>query len=84
MKLLLIAALLLIGCLADNFSDNPAVNKAGQPEARRTPSIYEEINNAVKGEPTDQNIQNAVIEVCKKRNITDTARIKEILSDYYL
>ena len=46
--------------------------------------IYEQINNAVKGEGTDQEIETAIYEVCKERNITDPKTIDLIKANYYL
>ena len=46
--------------------------------------IYEQINNAVKGEGTDQEIETAIYEVCKERGITDPATIDLLKANYYL
>jgi len=46
--------------------------------------IYFQINNAVEGEGSDTDIQNAIDKVIKIRGIKDSSIIKMIYSEYYL
>lgn len=84
MKIILVICLILTACFADNFSDNPANHPKERPAICPKTSIYQEINDHVKGEGTDADIYKAVIDVCRKRGIKDSATINNILSNYYL
>lgn len=87
MKKAFIISLLILSCgLADNFSDNQDVNPVQKvcPDCEEVNCIYQEINDNVKGEPTDTNIYQSVMKVVNKRGIKDTAAINNILSNYYL
>lgn len=53
------------------------------PDCSESNCIYQEINNAVKCD-SDNCIQDAVYQVCRSRNITDSSTIKNILANYYL
>ena len=85
-KVLIISTLILCCGFADNFSDDRDITPVQKvcPDCEETGCIYQEINDNVKGEPTDKNIYQSVMKVVKKRNITDTADINNILSNYYL
>jgi hypothetical protein len=54
------------------------------PDCEETNCIYQQINDSVKGEGTDQNIMDAVQKVTTLRGIKDSTTIKLILSNYYL
>lgn len=47
-----------------------------------TGCIYEDIDSRII-EGTDQEITNAIMEVCKERNITDSTAIAWLKGDYY-
>jgi hypothetical protein len=53
------------------------------PDCSESNCIYQEINQEAK-EGTDSDIINAVNKVCIRRNVTDSATIKNILANYYL
>ena len=85
---LLFCVLLVAGCLADNFSGNPANHPKTEthnvcPDCGEEHCIYQDINNNVEGE-SDTDIYNAVDKICRQRGITDSATIKLILANYYL
>lgn len=46
--------------------------------------IYQEINDSVKGEGSDIEIEQAIQDVCKSRNISDTVTIDLLRAEYYL
>lgn len=54
------------------------------PDCQEYNCIYEQINEAVKGEGTDLEIETAIYEVCKERNIIDPKTIDLIKANYYL
>jgi hypothetical protein len=60
-----------------------ACNMTACPDCSESNCIYQEINNTVKCD-TDECIQDAVIKVCIRRNVTDSATIKNILANFYL
>lgn len=70
---------LIVGGLIAN---EPPIHKC--PDCGETNCIYQQINNAVKGEGTDQQIENAIQEVCKERGITDPKTIDLLRANYYL
>lgn len=54
------------------------------PECGQTDCIYKEIEDNVKGEGTDGEIEQAIQDVCKSRNISDTVTIGLLRENYYL
>jgi len=76
---LLIGLSLIVGGLIAN---KPPVNKC--PDCGETNCIYQDINNHVKGDGTDEQIETAIYEVCKERNITDPKTIDLLRANYYL
>ncbi len=54
------------------------------PECCEHNCIYNLINETVKGEGTDQQIEDAIIHVCLKLGITDPFIIQELRNSYYL
>ena len=96
MKTLYVAiAFILIG-FASSYSDNPEENpqpkvinctKTTCPKCGEKTCIYNQIEEeivAAGGDGTDQQIYDAASKVFILRNITDSATIKLILSNYYL
>jgi hypothetical protein len=65
--------ILLITALLGIFFASCSVTKC--PDCEEINCIYEQINNAVKGEGTDKEIETAIYEVCKERGITDPKTI---------
>src|SRR5688572_25430549 len=59
-------------------------NKPACKDCGETNCIYEQINNAVEGEGTDSEIEQAIQDVCKSRNITDENTIDLLRANYYL
>lgn len=53
------------------------------PDCGEYGCIYEEIDDCTEGE-TDQDIENAIQYVCKRRGITDPETIDLIRANYYL
>jgi len=91
-QILLVSAIIISFCFADSFSDNPEANPSAKvtqetsicPDCGEDSCIYKQINEEVQGEGTDQEIYNAATRVFILRDITDSATIKLILSNYYL
>lgn len=54
------------------------------PDCGQSNCIYQEINEAVKGEGTDSEIEAAIQSVCKERGITDEKTIDLLRANYYL
>ena len=94
-----IVATALIFCFAGNCSDNPeetasiptVQNKAHNedicPQCSDTSCIYYQIESEIiasGGDGTDQQIKDAAQRVFILRGITDSATIKNVLSNYYL
>lgn len=96
MKTLYVALAFIIIGLANNFSDNPEENPAPKveeckdincPKCEQKNCIYNQIEEeivAAGGDGTDQEIYDAASKVFILRNITDSATMKLILSNYYL
>lgn len=76
---LLIGLSLIIGGLIANV---PPASKC--PDCGETNCIYQQINNSVKGEGTDQEIDQAIQSVCKERGIIDPKTIDLLRANYYL
>ena len=54
------------------------------PECGQTDCIYKEIEDSVKGEGPDSEIEQAIQDVCKSRNINDKTTIDLLRANYYL
>lgn len=54
------------------------------PECGLNDCIYKEIEDNVKGEGSDIEIEQAIKDVCKSRNISDSVTIDLLRANYYL
>lgn len=74
--------LFLLACLIGLFISCATVQLC--EDCGETNCIYQEINNNVQGEGSDQDIMNAIYKVCKQRGISDEKTIDLIKANYYL
>ena len=70
---------LLISIIISIFSYFTTCSDCGM-----TNCIYEQINETVRGEGSDLEIESAIYEVCRERNIKDSITIDLLKANYYL
>lgn len=82
-QVIAILSIIIICSIADNFSDNPQVNKIPAcPECGESDCIYQDIESKSK-DKTDADYYKAIMQVQKERGLTEK-QTAILLNEYYL